>query len=407
VGDIAGRRGRLRGGSLALTAATGVRDDVVRLVRRHGPLPVETVVERALYAAGGETSGTGFYESGGVAGGRGGDFLTSPEVGPLFGAVVARALDGWWRAMGSPDPFVVVEAGAGPGTLCRSVLAAGPDCTPALRYVLVERSAAQRRHHAERLRIEDPALAFAPVDRDTDQPVVGSPTGPITVSLAALPRVAGPAVVLANELVDNLPFGLAERQHGRWCEVRVDWEDAPAVGEGRFVERLVPLDDERTAMLARLAPDPPDGARVPLQDAARRWLRDALGLADVGGRVAVIDYGTRTAALAGRPQDEWLRTYRDHARGGGYLADLGAQDVTAEVAFDQLALVRTSTADRSQADWLRDHGLDELVDDARRTWSERAHVGDLAALTARSRVSEAAALTDPSGLGAFRVLEWG
>jgi SAM-dependent MidA family methyltransferase len=322
---------------------------------------------------------------------------------------VARALDGWWRAMGSPDPFVVVEAGAGPGTLCRSVLAAGPDCTPALRYVLVERSAAQRRRHAERLRLEDPALAFAPVDRDTDQPVAGSPTGPITVSLAALPRVAGPAVVLANELVDNLPFGLAQRRSDRWCEVRIDWEDAPAAGEGRFVERLVPLDDERAAVLDRLAPDAPDGARVPLQDAARGWLRDALALADLGagGRVAVIDYGTTTATLAARPQDEWLRTYRGHARGGGYLADLGAQDVTAEVAFDQLALVRPPASDRSQADWLRAWGLDELVDEARRTWSERAHVGDLAALTARSRVTEASALTDPAGLGAFRVLEWG
>jgi hypothetical protein len=55
---------------------------------------------------------------------------------------------------------------------------------------------------------------------------------------------------------------------------------------------------------------------------------------------------------------------------------------------------------------LRGHGLDELLDDARRAWHERAHVGDLEALKQRSRVSEGAALTDVSGLGAFRVLEW-
>ena len=73
----------------------------------------------------------GFYASGGSAGRRG-DFLTAPEVGPLYGAVLARALDTWWAELGRPDPFVVVEAGAGPGTLARSVLAAAPACLPAL-----------------------------------------------------------------------------------------------------------------------------------------------------------------------------------------------------------------------------------------------------------------------------------
>jgi SAM-dependent MidA family methyltransferase len=298
---------------------------------------------------------------------------------------------------------VVVDAGAGPGTLCRTVLAARPACTPALRYVLVERSAAQRRRHAESLRLEDPALAFAPVDPDTERPVTGSPDGPICVSLAALPRVAGPAVVIANGLLDNLPFGLAERRGGRWCEVRVGWEMP-----GRFRERVVPLEDERAGLLDRLAPDVPDGARVPLQDAARRWLREALAVAGVGrgGRVVVVDYGATTADLARRPPAEWLRTYRSHARGGDYLHGLGTQDVTVEVAFDQLALVRAPTVEHSQGEWLRAWGLDELVAEARAAWTGRAAVGDLAALTARSRVTEAAALTDPAGLGAFRVLEW-
>jgi SAM-dependent MidA family methyltransferase len=362
------------------------------------------VLERALYD--GEA---GFYESGGRAGGRHGDFLTSPEVGPLFGALVARALDAWWRDLGSPDPYVVVEAGAGPGTLCRTVLAAEPACGRALRYVLVERSAAQRRLHGEKLRLEDPALTFAPVDPDTEQPVPGAPLGPICVSLAEMPRVAGRAVVLANELLDNLPFGLAERRGGTWNEVRVDLDPARDLargGEPRLVERLVPHGSDRCAELDRLAPAATDGSRVPLQHAARSWLREALAVAGPGGRVLAIDYAATTADLAGRPQHEWVRTYRDHGRGGGILDDLGRQDVTCEVAVDQLALVRAADAEATQADWLRSHGIDDLVEEGRRTWSERAHLGDLAALTARSRVNEAEALLDPAGLGAFRVLEW-
>ncbi|MGH9112456.1 MAG: hypothetical protein ACRDZN_09220, partial [Acidimicrobiales bacterium] len=100
-------------------------------------------------------------------------------------------------------------------------------------------------------------------------------------------------------------------------------------------------------------------------------------------------------------------TYRGHSRGADMLADLGTQDVTCEVAIDQLATVRAPSADRTQAEWLRGRGIAELADEARRTWDERAHLGDLEAVKARSRVTEAEALVDPAGLGRFRVLEWG
>ncbi|HLM29964.1 MAG TPA: SAM-dependent methyltransferase [Acidimicrobiales bacterium] len=386
----------------------GVAEQLVERARRHGPVPVDAVVEAALYDP------AGFYETGGAAGRSGGDYLTSVEVGPLFGAVVARALDGWWREMGEPDPYVVVDAGAGPGTLCRTVLAARPDCARALRYVMVERSAAQRARHAERIALEEPALAFAPVHPDTEQTAAGLATGPICVSLARLPRVKGPAVVIANELLDNMPFGLAERRSGRWHEVRVGWDEgSPAAtavaagsGGGRFVERLVPLDDERAALLDRLVPEAPEGARAPMQAAARRWLREARAVAGNGGRVVVADYAATTADMACRPQDQWLRTYRGHSPGGPWLGGLGSQDVTCEVAVDQLALVRPPVSDRLQADWLHHWGLGDLVEEGRRAWAAGASAPDVAALTGRSRLSEAAALTDPNGLGAFRVLEW-
>ena len=75
---------------------------------------------------------------------------------------------------------------------------------------------------------------------------------------------------------------------------------------------------------------------------------------------------------------------------------------------DQLAAAaRPPDLDRDQATALRAWGLDDLVEEGRRLWAEAAGAPDLAALRARSRVSEAEALTDPGGLGAFRVLEWG
>src|SRR5690606_25648071 len=142
------------------------------------------------------------------------------------------------------------------------------------RYVLVERSAAQRRLHAERLRLEDPALAFPPVDPDTEVPVAEAPEGPICVSLAAMPRLPGPAVVLANELLDNLPFGLAERRGGSWREVRVDLEPGGAGTDGgtRLAERLVAFADDPPAPPGAASPGPAVGSSCSTTSARRpRW----------------------------------------------------------------------------------------------------------------------------------------
>src|SRR5207244_1222156 len=113
--------------------------------------------------------------------GRGRDFLTSPAVGPLFGAVLARALDDWWDELANPDPFTVIEAGAGDGSLARDVLAARPRCAPALRYVLVEQSLILRDEQAKRLRLEPARLALGPVMEDDEDegphPVPG--VGPV------------------------------------------------------------------------------------------------------------------------------------------------------------------------------------------------------------------------------------
>ncbi|MDQ3980679.1 MAG: hypothetical protein M3314_14200, partial [Actinomycetota bacterium] len=170
-------------------------------------------------------------------------------------------------------------------------------------------------------------------------------------------------------------------------------------------ELLVPAGSPANQEAARLAPQAEVGARIPLQEQAAKWVRRALPTLSAG-RLVVFDYADSTPSMARRPWTEWVRTYRGHGRGGHPLEHLGDQDVTCEVAVDQLAAVRPPRADRSQAEFLRAHGVEELVADARQRWQERAAIGDLESLTARSRVSEAAALTDPAGLGAFRVLEW-
>jgi SAM-dependent MidA family methyltransferase len=380
---------------------TGLRARIVERIHRQGPIPFDAFVEAALY-----DPTDGFFARGRGAGRGGRDFVTSPEVGSLFGALVARALDDAWEGMGAPDPYFVVDAGAGNGRLARDVLRAEPQCARALRLVLVERSRALRDEQRERLEIEPVEDALGPalpgVPGETPVPVAR--TGPIVTALDELPAIRLDGVVVANELLDNLPFRLVERATRGWKEVRVGVD-----GSGRLVEVLVPAPSDLAAdageHTADLAIQP--GTRLPVSTGVADWLGQCAGMLR-NGFLVVVDYADDLASIASRGQPEWLRTYRGQQRGTGALDAPGEQDITYDVPAEQLraAAARVGlrlVSETSQTDWLRALGIDDLVAEARTVWRERAHIGDLDAVAARSRVSEADALTDPHGLGEHRV----
>ena len=324
-----------------------------------GAIPFEQFMSLALYGEG------GFYQTGGKAGRRG-DFITSPEVGPLFAAVIARYLDDCWIELGCPHTFDVVEVGAGPGTLARGVFDAKPECLVAMKYIAVEISAAQRELHPN-----------------------------FVESVEVFPEREINGVVLANELLDNLPFRLFVFD-GEWKEAFVAISD-----DDKFVEVLrdvaeIPSVLPQTASL---------GARAPIQSAARDWLGSVS--ARLGrGRILVFDYcSASTSDIAASPWREWLRTYKDHGRGEHYLANPGSQDITVQVMLDQLSNVLSGLSVTSQAEWLQTWGISELVSEGNRYWEEHKSAPQVSALKMRSRANESQALTSRGGLGGFSVLE--
>lgn len=318
----------------------------------------------------------GFFTRSGGAGRRG-DFITSPEIGPLFGEVLANMARSLWEEMGRPADFQIIDVGAGRGALVASMrrawLAASKatQVAPAVRWRVLEQSVVLRAAAAELFGPE--VEVSAGLD---DKPIVG--------------------LVIANELLDNLAVRIVERTGDGWSEVWVRIDDDGAC------EVLRPLDGDGDALVSALGLDSTVGVgtRVPIQHAASRWVHTTLDQISAG-RLLVIDYGVATVAdLADRT---WLRTYRAHERGDDPYDSPMERDITVDIVVEQL---KTPTRVGTQAERLRAWGIGDLVDEGKQIWAERAHLGDLAAMKARSRVSEAEALVDESGLGAFLVLEW-
>jgi SAM-dependent MidA family methyltransferase len=235
----------------------------------------------------------------------------------------------------------------------------------ALKYVAVEISKAQRALHPD---------FVESVEQFPDRNIQG--------------------VVLANELLDNLPFKLFVYD-GEWMEALVGLGN-----DGKFIEVLRTVDIV-PEILPRTAPL---GSRAPIQTAASQWLLN-MSQKLSRGRVLVFDYCSEsTGEIAVTPWREWLRTYKDHGRGVHYLIEPGTQDITTQVMIDQMVKAVPGLSVASQAEWLRTWGIDDLVSEGSNYWEEHKSAPDVAAMKMRSRISESAALLDPSGLGAFTAL---
>jgi SAM-dependent MidA family methyltransferase len=328
-----------------------------------GPIPFEVFMDVALYDPDG-----GFFTTGTLRSERGGDFLTSPEVSTLFGETLARFVERERERIG--QPFEVVEVAAGSGSLI------GP----------LKRA----------IDVEARAVEASPAAREA----LGALLGPDRVGSDLPDRIRG--VVIANELIDNLPMALAQRVEGGWRErwVGVDGDALAMVDASARADVL--------QWLAAYAGEVPEGGWVEVQLAAAAWLRDVLHRLEAGA-VVVVDYGDTAENLIPRRQDGTLRTYRAHHLGPHPLDEPGETDITADVNFTALVAVvegaGVAVELHRQDDFLSELGLGERLSELRHAELEAARSGDeMERLRLRTLKTEAETLLHPRGLGDFRVL---
>jgi SAM-dependent MidA family methyltransferase len=332
-----------------------LKQRIVDSIKSDGPMAFERFMEISLYDP------EGFFGGDVLRSERAGDFLTSPEVSPLFGETLSRYVEGIKQAIG--DPFSVVEVAAGSGSLLRSLLAALP-----VDAIAVEASPAARSALA----------AIVPVHEHLPETIRG--------------------VVIANELLDNLPTALAQRTPRGWRErwVGVDGDDLVFVDAPPRPEVIAWLEDYA-------GPVPVDGW-VEVQLAARAWVIDLLHRLEMGA-VLLIDYGDTAENLVPRRSDGTLRTYRSHHLGPHPLDEPGQTDITSDVNFTALMDLHPGATLSRQDDFLTDLGLRDRLSEIRRQELEMARSGDESQrLRLRTVKTEAETLLHPRGLGDFRVL---
>jgi SAM-dependent MidA family methyltransferase len=289
---------------------------IAERIRRRGPLTVAEFMDLALYAP-----GVGYYARASQRSGRTGDFFTSVDVGPVFGALLAEYFSGLWRALGNGRGLArldLVEAAAGNGRLTRDILDAAasrhPDFYGAVSAHLVERSA-EARARQDRV-LERHAARVASSREDLPAAVDG--------------------IVFANELLDAFPVHLVEMRGGGLEEVYVDLE------RGRLVARRGPLSDGAiAAYLDDAGVRLETGARAEVNLAAVAWVTAAASRLRRGFLV-LFDYGYQAAELYSEARRQGtLATYHRHlvdapgegSAGPAWLAEPGNRDLTSHVDF--------------------------------------------------------------------------
>ena len=273
-----------------------------------GMIPFSRYMEIALYAP-----RLGYYRTGRNIFGARGDFVTAPEISPLFGRTVARQVEQALSLIGTRE---VVEFGAGAGTMAAQILA---ELAPrgGVRYRILEPSAAL----AERQRAVIAARA---------PDALGS-----VEWLDALPAPGFRGVVLANEVVDALPVERFEvtaggvSMHCVGFEAhRPVWRSRPA--DPRLAEAVESIRHEIRCTL-------PIGYVSEAGPARCAWIASVAERLECG-LVLLMDYGSpRRELYHPDRRNGTLRCHFRHRAHDDPLVLCGLQDVTAHVDFSALA----------------------------------------------------------------------
>ena len=334
-----------------------------------GSMPFSRYMERALYAP-----GLGYYSAGRTKFGAAGDFVTAPELGPLFARSIAAALAPAFAELGEDAIFLELGGGSGAFAIAALRELAARGTLPG-RYLVLEPSADLRQRQQQRAEAELPPGLAARLEW-----------------IPRPPEQAWRGVLFANEVIDALPATRFTLRGGEVMEECIDLADGALVRVDRPADPLVSgavRHLERSLGMAF-----PDGYRSELLPQLPYWMQAVLGSLEAGIALFV-DYGypRQEYYLPERGDGTLVCHYRHRAHADPLLWP-GLCDITAFVDFTAMAEAGTGAGFdfagyAPQGQFLLASGLPALLEEA----------GGLPEPERLRAVAEAKRLTLPGDMG--------
>jgi SAM-dependent MidA family methyltransferase len=293
------------------TNPTQLARDLQAEIHREGPITFATFMERALY-----DPEHGYYTCPRSPWGRGGDYLTAPQVHSAVGAAIARLAAETDEVLGHPAPFTLIEAGSGDGQLmadvCDALAGDHPNLYERTRVWSVERSPASRERQSHTLQRHAARVGWA--ESFTEIPDSGVRGG-----------------VFSNELFDALPVHRVVALPDGVHEIYVAEE------AGRFTETVAGLSTPRLSQYLDInGIDLCEGQVAEISLAAGDWMEAAADKLSAGF-VLTIDYGAKTEVLYGPDRQRGsLVCQRRYQLSADPFRHVGEQDISAHVDFGNL-----------------------------------------------------------------------
>lgn len=302
-----------------------------------GYIPFARYMALALYAP-----GLGYYSAGAHKIGAQGDFVTAPDVSPLFARCIARSCESVFDQVGEADIF---ELGAGTGTLAAELLLDLQACGRLpQRYRILEPSADLRERQQHYLHMTIPEY-FDRIEW-----------------LDAPPAEPWRGLLLANEVLDALPVDMFGWSPGEVVEYGVNWSGRGFSWEMRPADAALAATAENYAENFAWA----QGYRSEVNTTLTPWLSTVTEKMHAGAAL-FIDYGYPRSDYyrAERAQGTLLCHYRHRAHADPLLLP-GLQDITAQVEFTAVAeAAQAAGLDvrgfTTQAHFLLDNGIERLL----------------------------------------------